>query len=55
MYQHVTIQIHCLYTLDQVNDITVTDFADYVLRMTEEDEHNNSLLAQEYHVTYSHR
>ena len=41
--------IHC--SLDQVtSDIAVSDFPDYVLRMTEEDEHSNSMLAQEYHV-----
>ena len=31
-------------------DIAVTDFPEYVLRMTEEDERNNSMLAQEYWV-----
>ena len=49
MYQDSTIT--SLFPLDQVNDITITDFPDYVMRMTDEDEHNNSLLAQEYHVT----
>ena len=43
--------IHC--SLDQVtSDIAVSDFPDYVLRMTEEDEHSNSMLAQEYHVYF---
>ena len=51
LWQYInTVQLS-LSTLDQWKSaITVTDFPDYVLRMTEEDEHNNSLLAQEYHV-----
>ena len=41
----------CPLDQDQVAiDIAVTDFPDYVLRMTEEDEHSNSLLTKEYWV-----
>ena len=32
------------------SDIAVNDFPDYVMRMTEEDEHNNSMLSNEYWV-----
>ena len=41
----------CPLDQDQVAiDIAVTDFPDYVMRMTEEDEHSNSLLTKEYWV-----
>ena len=40
-----------MFTIVQVkSDITVSEFPDYVMRMTEEDEHNNTMLAYEYWV-----
>ena len=43
--------IYIVYTIVQMrSDIAVSEFPDYVLRMTEEDEHNNSMLSYEYWV-----
>ena len=51
-YQNATSDVlNFVCPLDLVtSDIAVADFPDYVLRVTEEDEHNNSMLAQEYWV-----
>ena len=42
--------IYSLYIVRMRSDIAVSDFPDYVMRMTEEDEHNNSMLSYEYWV-----